>query len=146
MKIDTAFWDSSALLPLCCTQLFSAQASRVRREFPKIALWWGTTVEINCAIARLTRDAAICETQKILGLRRWRTMHRSAKPVDPSSKVLALATALPDSYPLRAMDTFQLAAALVWCGERPRNRPFVSADRRLSEAARDAGFNVIVLS
>lgn len=146
MKISTAFWDSSALLPLCCTQLFSAQSNKIRREFPQIAIWWGTTVEIHCAIARLVRDSAIDEKQKLLGLRRWRAIHRGAKPIEPSASLLDIATDLPDTYPLRAMDAFQLAAALSWCGERPRNRPFVTADTRLGEAANDAGFDVVSLA
>lgn len=146
MKINTAFWDSSALLPLCCTQLFSAQANHIRREFPQIAIWWGTTVEIHCAIARLVRDSAIDEKQKLLGLRRWRVISRGAKPIEPSASLLQVATDLPETYSLRAMDTFQLAAALSWCSGRPRNRPFISADRRLSDAVSDAGFNVIMLS
>lgn len=146
MKINTAFWDSSALLPLCCTQLFSAQANQVRREFPKIAIWWGTTIEIHCGIARLVRDSAIDEKQKLLGLRRWRVIHRGAKPIEPTAGLLDVATDLPATYPLRAMDTFQLAAALSWCAERPRNRPFITADNRLGKAASDAGFDVVSLA
>lgn len=145
MKIDTAFWDSSALLPLCCTKMFSAQSNRIRRKFPKFAIWWGTAVEIHCAIARLTRELAINDRQRTVGLRRWVAIYRSAKPVEPTPSLLELAVDLPNIYPLRAMDTFQLAAALSWCGERPRNRPFISADNRLGEVASDAGFDVVSL-
>jgi hypothetical protein len=38
---------------------------------------------------------------------------------------------------------FQLAAALTWSNEKPRNRPFISFDARLAESARDAGFEII---
>jgi hypothetical protein len=40
-------------------------------------------------------------------------------------------------------DVFQLAAALTWRREQPRERPFVSLDRRLADAARQIGFDVI---
>jgi hypothetical protein len=35
-----------------------------------------------------------------------------------------------------------LAAALEWCDQRPRHRPFVCFDRRLAEAAFQLGFAV----
>jgi hypothetical protein len=38
--------------------------------------------------------------------------------------------------------SMQLAAALVWCGERPNRRPFVRFDERLSRAAAAVGFIV----
>jgi hypothetical protein len=44
---------------------------------------------------------------------------------------------------LRALDSFQLAAALVWCKEMPRGRQFVCCDVRLAEAATKAGFDVL---
>lgn len=45
--------------------------------------------------------------------------------------------------PLRAADAVQLAAALVWCRERPRNRPFVCFDRGLAASGTVLGFRVI---
>lgn len=53
---------------------------------------------------------------------------------------------LPAIYGLKAMDSLQLAAALVWCKELPKNKDFVSADDRLLKAAERAGFNVHDLS
>jgi len=44
------------------------------------------------------------------------------------------------------LDSFQLAAALVWCQEKPRRRPFVTADERLAKAAEKAGFSEILLT
>ncbi|MDQ7843436.1 MAG: hypothetical protein QN141_11835 [Armatimonadota bacterium] len=38
---------------------------------------------------------------------------------------------------------FQLAAALVWCRERPRGRSFVCLDRALALAAGTLGFAVV---
>jgi hypothetical protein len=47
------------------------------------------------------------------------------------------------SYPLRAADALQLAAALIWCNRHPRGKTFISGDERLLEAAEKEGFNVI---
>ena len=46
-------------------------------------------------------------------------------------------------HPLRAADSLQLAAALVWANDRPSGRPFVCLDARLREAALKEGFNVL---
>ena len=42
---------------------------------------------------------------------------------------------------LRAADSFQLAAALEWCEDDPQGRIFLTADRRLREAAWSSGFD-----
>jgi predicted nucleic acid-binding protein len=47
-----------------------------------------------------------------------------------------------DRYGVRAADAVQLAAALVWCRERPNRRPFICVDERLCRAATEAGFAV----
>jgi len=44
---------------------------------------------------------------------------------------------------LRAADVLQLASAMVWCNEQPRNRSFITLDDRLATAATSAGFQVI---
>lgn len=43
---------------------------------------------------------------------------------------------------MRAADAAQLAAALVWCRERPKQRPLVCFDERLRAAATAVGFSV----
>ena len=63
--------------------------------------------------------------------------------VTPTERVRELAEILQALYRLHAADTFQLAAALTWANEKPRNRPFISFDARLAESARDAGFEII---
>jgi hypothetical protein len=62
--------------------------------------------------------------------------------IQPSESVRAIAEELPDRYDVRALDAMQLAAALVWCRERPNRRPFICFDERLSSAAAAAGFAV----
>jgi uncharacterized protein len=63
--------------------------------------------------------------------------------VSPSNAVREQAEVLLHTYPLRAADSLQLAAALVWCRDRPAGRTFICADDRLCEAATRAGFTVL---
>ena len=60
----------------------------------------------------------------------------------PTEKVRSLAEEMPDSHGLRAADAAQLAAALVWCRERHKQRPLVCFDDRLRTAAAALGFSV----
>jgi hypothetical protein len=60
----------------------------------------------------------------------------------PTEKVRSIADDLPDAHGVRAADAAQLAAALVSCRERPKQRPFVGVDERLRTAATVLGFLV----
>jgi len=60
----------------------------------------------------------------------------------PTEKVRSLAEDLPDAHGVRTADAGQLAAALVWCHEHPKQRPFVCFDERLRSAATGLGFSV----
>ena len=75
-------------------------------------------------------------------LARLEVMRRKWAEIVPSEKVRNLAETLPDAYGLRTLDSCQLAAALVWCNEKPNGRFFVCDDTKLSVAARKAGFSV----
>ena len=69
-------------------------------------------------------------------------LRRSWDEILPTQAVRAIAESLPDDNGVRTGDAWQLAAALVWCSERPRGRPFVCLDERLAKAASDVGFTV----
>jgi predicted nucleic acid-binding protein len=146
MKTEIAFWDTSAILPLCCSQTFTTQSKKWLRKYPKIVVWWGTSVEINSGLARLKRNGDLTEKETIRALRLWEKLRKTCRIVSPVERVVELANDLPENYGLRALDSFQLAAALVWCQEKPRRRPFVTADERLAKAAEKVGFNEILLS
>jgi predicted nucleic acid-binding protein len=62
--------------------------------------------------------------------------------IGPSAPIAAKACLLLETYPLRAADALQLAAALEWCEGRPNGRVFLTFDRRLSEAASAVGFTL----
>jgi predicted nucleic acid-binding protein len=145
MATDAAFWDTSALVPLCVFQNASAAAQREHRKYSAKTLWWGTQVEIRSSFARLVRDGEIEQVGFETAVKKWLAISQRARELPPSPRVLEIASELPDKYGVRALDAFQLAAALVWCKEKPRNRPFVCADQRLSEAASEVGFDFVGL-
>ena len=65
--------------------------------------------------------------------------------IEPSDSLREFAEELPASYGLRAADAFQLAAASTWTMHRPADRPFISADQKLLDAARRMGFRTIAI-
>lgn len=137
-----AFWDASAIIPLCCSQPATAQGRRLQREFKQIIVWWGTPLEARSAFARLVREGRLTveERGKAIGL--LRQLRAGWDEIQPTEKVRSLAEDLPDAHFLRAGDAVQLAAALVWCRERPKQRPLIAFDDRLRTAAAALGFSV----
>jgi predicted nucleic acid-binding protein len=145
MAIERAFWDTSAIIPLCCLQEMSPRARKARREFAQSYIWWGTVVEFYSGIARLVRVGELLQGHVRGAFMKWDTFRSLSRIVTPSETVLGIAAGLPAKYGVKAMDAFQLAAALEWCREKPRNRPFICADDRLGRAASEAGFDVVSL-
>ena len=141
MKKATAFWDASALVPLCIREAASLQAQMYLKKFAPV-VWWGSLIEVYSAICRLHRDAAISDRDKEGALLRLRVLSRAWREVLPDDQLRDLAMESLDKYSLRAADSLQLAASLIWCQQRPSRRNFVCADQRLAEAADTAGFSV----
>jgi predicted nucleic acid-binding protein len=109
-------------------------------------VWWGTPVEIHSAVARLHRLAVLSDRDRKGALARLELLSRGWREILPADSVRELARQLLDIHQLRAADSLQLAAALTWCQQQPRNRNFVSGDQQLSQAAASAGFTVLALS
>jgi predicted nucleic acid-binding protein len=144
MKQVTAFWDASALVPLCIHEAASHQAQIYLRKFAPV-VWWGSLVEVYSAICRLRRDEAISNSDKQGAVVRLRLLSRGWREVLPDDQLRDLATESLDNYSLRAGDGLQLAASLTWCQQRPSRRNFICGDGRLAEAANRAGFSVLEL-
>lgn len=142
-KVNIGFWDTSAIVPLCCQQNLSQSMRKLWRETARVVVWWGTTVEVRSAISRLQSEGVITVKGRQQALARLEVLRQEWYEITPSEQVRRLAEDLPDSYGLRALDSFQLAAALIWCREKPRNRTFVCDDARLAEAAEAVGFSVV---
>jgi hypothetical protein len=137
-----AFWDASAIIPLCCSQPATPQGRRLVRESTRIVVWWGTPLEARSAFARLLREGRLTPDERVKAIRLLRQLRAGWDEILPTEKVRSLAEELPDAYVLRAGDAAQLAAALVWCRERPRQRPLIAYDDRLRTAAAALGFSV----
>ncbi len=137
-----AFWDSSALVPLFCRDIYTSRSRELLRRFPEIVTWWNTPVEIHGVLIRLSKEKRITPEglEKGLGyVQQFRLRWREIQPVD---SVRDSAEDCLDRFRIRSADAVQLAAALLWCSQMPRNRPFICYDSELSDAARQCGFEV----
>src|SRR5215472_7387400 len=111
MSKQPAFWDSSALVPLCLHESASRQAhSQLRRFLPVV--WWESLVEVHSAIARLHRLGKLSDGEKQKAISRLDLLNRNWREILPGDHVRDLAMRLLDAHDLRAADSLQLAAAL----------------------------------
>lgn len=134
------FWDASALLPLLVEEATSPATQIEHAVDPRIAAWWGTTVECGSALARRERDGALVDRgRELLAL-----LSTSWSEVPPTDDVRRTARRLVRVHPLRGADALQLAAAIAAADGRPETLPFVTLDTRLGDAARREGFSVIL--
>jgi len=145
MSKQAAFWDASALVPLCVQEQTSRHAHSCLRKFMPV-VWWGSPVEVHSAIARLHRLGKLNDVEKQGALSRLDLLNRGWREILPGDGVRDLAKRVLDIHELRAADSLQIAAALTWCQQRPEKRRFVCADQRLSKVAATVGFLVIELS
>ena len=144
MKKISAFWDASALAPLCIQEPASRHVQSHLRKFAPV-VWWGSFVEVYSAICRLHRDRQLTDVEKEGAVARVRLLSRGWREILPGEQVRELAMQLLDGHVLRAADSLQLAASLIWCEQRPSKRTFICGDRSLAKAAVSAGFSVLEL-
>jgi predicted nucleic acid-binding protein len=142
MRAEPAFWDTSAIVPLCCHQPASARVRRLARGRRRFVVWWGTAIEARSALRRLLREDSLSDTGYLHATNRLALLRRSWSEILPTEEIRSYAESTLDRYEIRAADSFQLAAALVWCDGRPGQRPFICFDARLARAAKEAGFDV----
>lgn len=139
------FWDSSAIVPLLLNEAGSGQAQAALREDQDMVVWWGTPVEVLSALARAERERAVRSSDVDLARRALEDLGERWNEVLPSDEVRERAGVGLLRHPLRAGDALQLGAALTWARGRPRAHRFLSFDERLGEAARQEGFDVLMV-
>jgi predicted nucleic acid-binding protein len=144
IKRTAAFWDTSALVPLCVRQSATARAISLYKALDVI-VWWATPVEIASALSRLVRLSQISPSDSAKARRLSELLARSWSVIQPSEILRTQALQLVDRYGLRAADSLQLSAALEWCEGTPRGRTFLTADGRLRDAALLAGFDACAI-
>jgi uncharacterized protein len=140
-----AFWDTTGVVPLCCWQPQTKAAARTGRRYTRRVAWWGTAVEATSALHRLHREREIDADGVSQALARLDFLRRRWSEIVPTDDVRSRAERLLGVHSLRAAEALQLAAALVWCRDRPRGRAFVAGDGRLADAAAAEGFQVVRL-
>lgn len=134
------FWDASAIIPLCIDEPQSKAVKVILKKDNSMAVWWGSIVECHSAIARLRRDKIIKNSEEDQARHILAILTNAWTEIEPSRDIRDMASRLMLLHPLRAADSLQLAAALVWAGKTPKGHGFVCLDNRLRDAARKEGF------
>ncbi len=134
------FWDASALVPLLFEERDSARLQALRREDPKIVVWWATDVECASALARREREGRLTPDFAAAASDRLAALRKEWDEISPSALLRETALRLVRLHPLRAADALQLAAASIAADRRPPTLAFVTLDARLAAAARREGF------
>lgn len=141
---ELAFWDTSAIVPLCLQQRTSSFARQLIRRY-KVAAWWAAPVEARSALARELRNGAVSGSDHREAILKLNKLRQDWVEVFPDEPLRLLAEELPGRFALRAADALQLAAACTWTMQRPAGRPFISGDKRLLDAAVQLGFRTIAV-
>ena len=139
--MEAAFWDTSALVPLCVFQQGTAEAHLLTEQY-ELIVWWATLVEARSAFSRLVRMQKLSIAELFHAQERLGKLKFGWREIQPTETLRSLAEIFVDRYQLRAADSLQLAAAAIWAGNAP-HRPFISGDQHLLNAAHSAGFRVI---
>lgn len=137
------FWDSSAIIPLCLKEPASETIRTLAKSDEDIIVWWGTKVECLSALSRRRREGSISADAERRARNALKALASAWSEVQPTEIVRRRSERLLMVHPLRAADSLQLAAALVWSEDRPQGLEFISLDKNLREAAFKEGFTVI---
>jgi predicted nucleic acid-binding protein len=140
LERPVAFWDTSALVPLCAHQGITPRVIALYRNYGMV-VWWATPVEIASALRRLVRMKQITPDDWVTSRRLALDLAESWRIVQPSNTLRENAAQLVERYDLKAADAMQLAAALEWCENDPQGKLFLAADKKLREAAVLSGFD-----
>jgi len=106
-------------------------------------VWWATRTECLSALARRRRDRQLSAPVEQRARRVLVALAAEWSEVLPSETLRQRSERLLLVHALRAVDAFQLAAALLWSRGETAAHAVVSFDDRLREAARREGFEVL---
>jgi predicted nucleic acid-binding protein len=139
-----AFWDTSAIVHICVPGQTSGAAKTLLREQTPV-VWWTTPVEVQSVLERLRSSGAMTSAAYLASRLRLRQLLGSWREIQPTEPVRELACVQLERFRVRAADALQLAAALVWCKQKPSGRLFVCNDDKLSTAAVQSGFDTVAV-
>lgn len=137
------FWDASAIIPLCIEEPRTKLVKDILKKDKAMVVWWGSLVECYSAFARLRRDGFLTSHEEDQIRRLFAILFETWTEIEPSEDVRLTAGRLLLLHPLRAADSLQLAAALIWADKTPRGHNFICFDSRLRLAARNEGFSLL---
>jgi len=140
--MEPAFWDASALVPLCVQQQPSPMSDLLSKKY-EMVVWWAVPVEIRGAFARLVRMGQLSSKGNVQAQVVLAELRSKWREVSPDPAVRDQAERLVDRFPLKAADALQLAAALAWRSGRSRACTFISGDAQLLNAASQLGLNAL---
>ena len=137
------FWDASAVIPLCLKQPKTAVIKKLAEADGDIVAWSGTLVEGYSILACLRREEILARQHEAQARHILERLSENWSEISPTNLVREFAARILLLHPLRAADSLQLAAALVWANGSPRALEFVCLDDRLRDAAYLEGFQVL---
>lgn len=135
------FWDASALVPLCIEEPPSAILHDLLEADSDIVVWWTSVIECWSAFARRRREGLLTARDEDAARFALERLRNAWEEIQPIEEVRLHAGRLLRTHPLRALDSAQLAAALVWSGGG--SGEIVALDDRLREAARLEGLTPV---
>ena len=102
-----AFWDTSALVPLCVQQQPTAAVREILEQY-EIAVWWATSVEMRSAFERLLRMGQLTQAEHVAAGMRLEKLRRGWRELQPTEALRAQAETFLMSYPLKAAELYSL--------------------------------------
>ncbi|MGH7206960.1 MAG: type II toxin-antitoxin system VapC family toxin [Nitrospiraceae bacterium] len=137
------FWDASAIIPLCLEEPPTPRLKKLAEEDSALIVWWGTPIECFSALARRRREAILSSAEEEQARSILIKLLDEWTEIEPSREIRERAGRILLVHSLRAADSLQLAAALVWANGRPTGHEFVCIDQKLRDAAQREGFTIL---
>ncbi len=139
--MNSAFWDTSVLVPLCVRQKPSTAVRRLLKQY-QIAVWWATSVEMRSAFKRLLRTGELTVVEHAAAGFRLEELRQVWRELQPNEPLRIQAERFLAKFPLKAADSLQLAAAWTLASGNPQRCVLISADEQLLRAATQLGFRI----
>jgi predicted nucleic acid-binding protein len=106
-----AFWDTSALVPLCVQQHPSSAVRELLRQH-EITVWWATSVEMRSAFERLLRMGQLTQSEHVAAGTRLEKLRRGWRELQPTEALRAQAEVFLMSYSLNGAQEMRRTAHL----------------------------------
>jgi predicted nucleic acid-binding protein len=137
------FWDSSAVVPLVCSEKTTPSMIALYQADPDVLVWALSRTEVLSALCRHLRDGSLSRRSFTATKEKLQALDDDWTEIIDYDRVRSRAERLLELHGLSAGDALQLAAALTAVEEKTSGFGFVTLDERLAEAASKEGFSVL---